>query len=213
MTRRRSVLVGVAGGSGSGKTTVVRRIVDAIGAATTAVLRHDSYYRDLSHMPPAARVGINYDHPDALESDLLVAHLAALLDGEAVELPVYDFAAHVRSSETVLVAPQPLIIVDGLLVLGDPRLRALMDLKVFVETDSEERLARRLRRDVRERGRSEDSVLAQFRLTVQPMHAKFVQPTMRYADIVVRGGGHNRRDVERVVAAVRRVLASVAEVR
>jgi uridine kinase len=206
-------VVGVAGGSGSGKTTVVRRIVDAIGAASTVVLRHDSYYRDLSHMAPAARVGINYDHPDALESDLLVAHLAALLDGEPVEMPVYDFAAHVRLAERVLVAPQPLIIVDGLLVLGDPRLRALMDLAVFVDTDPEARLARRLRRDVRERGRSEDSVLAQFRLTVQPMHELFVQPTIRYADIVVRGGGHNRPDVERVVTAVRQTLASVAEPR
>jgi uridine kinase len=213
VTRRRSVVVGVAGGSGSGKTTVVRRIVDAIGAASTVVLRHDSYYRDLSHMAPAARVGINYDHPDALESDLLVAHLAALLEGEPVEMPVYDFAAHVRLAERVLVAPQPLIIVDGLLVLGDPRLRALMDLAVFVDTDPEARLARRLRRDVRERGRSEDSVLAQFRLTVQPMHELFVQPTIRYADIVVRGGGHNRPDVERVVTAVRQTLASVAEPR
>jgi uridine kinase len=202
----RMVVVGVAGGSGSGKTTVVRKLVEAMGPAQTVVLHHDSYYRDRSHLEPAARVGINYDHPEALETDLLAEHLEALLAGTAVDSPVYDFAEHVRLPDTVRVEPRPVIIVDGLLVLVDPRLRRLMDVKVFVDTDSDTRLERRLERDVQQRGRSEASVLAQFKGTVEPMHEAFVQPTMQYADVVIRDGGHNSEAVRRAVQAVQGAL-------
>jgi uridine kinase len=202
----RTVMVGVAGGSGSGKTTVVRRIVEALGPEQTVVLHHDSYYRDRSRLDPAARVGINYDHPDALETDLLAEHLEALLAGTSVDSPVYDFAEHVRLPDTVRVEPRPVIIVDGFLILNDPRLRRLMDVKVFVDTDADTRLERRLERDVQQRGRSEASVRAQFTGTVEPMHQAFVQPTIRYADIVIRGGGHNVKAVERAVQAVRSAM-------
>jgi uridine kinase len=200
------MLIGVAGGSGSGKTTVVRRIVDAIGPADVVVIHHDAYYRDGSHLDPAERAGMNYDHPDALETDLLVRHLAALLDGECVEVPVYDFATHLRLGVTVRAEPRPVIILDGILILWDGRLRELMDVKVFVDADADVRLGRRLRRDMEERGRSAESVLAQYMATVRPMHLEFVEPSKRYADVIIPRGGHNRIGVDLVVATIRDLL-------
>lgn len=204
--RDRPILLGVAGGSGSGKTTVVRRIVEALGPGAVVVLHHDSYYRDSGHLPREERAGINYDHPDALETDLLVAHLGRLLAGHAVEMPVYDFAEHVRRAETVRVEPRPVVILDGILILWDERLRKLMDVKLFVDADSDVRLDRRLRRDMEERGRSAESVLTQYMATVRPMHLEFVEPSKRYADVIIPRGGHNRIGVDLVVATVRGML-------
>lgn len=201
------VLIGVAGGSGSGKTTVVRRIVDAIGADDVNVLHHDSYYRDAAHLPMEERMAINFDHPDSLETELLIGHLEALLDGRPVEVPVYDFGQHVRSPEPRTVEPRPVIILDGILILWDPRLRELMDLKIFVDADADVRLGRRLQRDMEERDRSAGSVLAQYMATVRPMHLEFVEPSKRYADVIIPRGGHNEVGVGVVVATIRSTLA------
>ncbi len=207
--RRRPVVLGVAGGSGSGKTTVVRRLIDALGGdQDVAVLHHDSYYRDASHLPPEERREINYDHPDSLETELLIAHLETLLASSAVQVPVYDFANHVRTDRTAPVEPRPVIILDGILILWDRRLRELMDVKLFVDADADVRLGRRLRRDMEERGRSPDSVLAQYMKTVRPMHLEFVEPSKRYADVIIPRGGHNRVGVDMVVATVRSLAAS-----
>ncbi|MBW3552067.1 MAG: uridine kinase [Gemmatimonadetes bacterium] len=203
----RPILLGVAGGSGSGKTTVVRRIIAALGAADeVGVIHHDSYYRDASALPPDERALINYDHPDSLETDLLIRHLEALLRGEPVEVPVYDFTNHVRTRETERVEPRPVVIVDGILILWDRTLRDLMDVKIFVDADADVRLARRLRRDVQERGRNAESVLDQYMETVRPMHLEFVEPSKRYADVILPRGGHNRVGVQMVVDSVKGVL-------
>ena len=203
----RPILLGVAGGSGSGKTTVVRRIIEALGAAgDVAVIHHDSYYRDASGLAPDQRAVINYDHPDSLETELLIQHLEALLRGAPIDVPVYDFKNHVRTGETELVEPRPVVIVDGILILWDRALRDLMDVKIFVDADADVRLARRLRRDVQERGRNPESVLDQYMETVRPMHLEFVEPSKRYADVILPRGGHNRVGVQMVVDSVRRVL-------
>lgn len=207
----RPVLIGVAGGSGSGKTTVVRRIIEALGGAEdVAVLHHDSYYRDSSGLPPEERALINYDHPDSLETELLIRHLHALLGGEAVDVPIYDFTNHVRTARTQRIEPRPVIILDGILILWDGRLRDLMDVKLFVDADPDVRLARRLRRDTEERGRSAQSVLDQYMETVRPMHLEFVEPSKRYADVILPRGGHNRVGVQMVVASVRGIVARAA---
>lgn len=205
---RRPVVLGVAGGSGSGKTTVVRRLIRALGGdQDVSVLHHDSYYRDASHLPPSERERINYDHPDSLETELLISHLESLLEWRPAHVPVYDFANHVRTERTHTVEPRPVIILDGILILWDPRLRDLMDVKLYVDADSDVRLGRRLRRDMEERGRSPDSVLAQYMETVRPMHLEFVEPSKRYADVIIPGGGHNTVGVDMVVATVRSALA------
>jgi uridine kinase len=205
----RPILVGVAGGSGSGKTTVVHRMVEAIGAEDVVVLHHDAYYRDQSHLAPEERARINYDHPDALETDFLVRHLQALLAGQPVQVPVYDFARHVRLPGPRPVEPRPVVILDGILILWDARLRSLMDIRVFVDADADVRLERRLRRDMVERGRSVESVLTQYMATVRPMHLEFVEPSKRYADVIIPRGGHNQVGVDLVVATVRGMMARV----
>ncbi len=208
-TGMRPCLVGVAGGSGSGKTTVVRRIVTALEPVDVVVMHHDAYYRDRPDLPLAQRAALNFDHPDALETDLLVAHLTALLDGDAVDAPVYDFSQHVRRARTVRVEPRSVIILDGILILWDARLRELMDVKVFVDADADVRLERRLRRDMAERGRSAESVLNQYMATVRPMHLEFVEPSKRYADIIIPRGGHDRIGVDMVVNTIRSRTAPV----
>ncbi len=194
------ILLGVAGGSGSGKTTVVKEILRGLHTRRVAVIHHDAYYRDLSHLPFQERVATNFDHPDALETELLVGHLEALRRGEAVEIPVYDFATHTRTSRTERVAPSGVIIVDGILVLADPRLRKLLDIKVFVDTDADIRFIRRLKRDVKKRGRSMESVMEQYLKTVRPMHLAFVEGSRAFADILIPEGGRNQVAIQLLVS-------------
>jgi uridine kinase len=181
-----TLIIGVAGGSGSGKTTIAEALTEAIQGV--ASIKHDAYYRHLPELSFEERTAVNYDHPESLETDLLVKHLEQLRDGLPIELPVYDFSLHLRSDETVTVAPAPVVLVEGILVLADSSLRAMMDLKVYVDTDSDLRLARRLERDIRERGRTPDSVLNQYLSTVRPMHNQYVEPSKRHADIIIPGG-------------------------
>ncbi len=208
----RPLVVGVAGGSGSGKSTVVRELISRMGAERVAVIHHDAYYRDLGSLSLRERRLVNFDHPDSLETELLVEHLDRLLQGERVGVPTYDFATHTRrpGAERIL-SPAPVVILDGMLVLADARLRERMDLRVFVETDADLRLVRRLRRDTLERGRTVSSVLDQYERTVRPMHQELVEPSKRFADLVVHGGGRNRADVERVAVAMESLLGRGAE--
>lgn len=202
----RTVVLGVAGGSGSGKSTVVSEVRRLLGSGWTTVLHQDAYYRDLSHIPFEERVAVNFDHPRSLENELLVQHVAALLRRESVEAPLYDFSTHTRRAETETHEPAPIVILDGILVLADAHLRGLMDLKVFVDTEADLRLIRRIRRDVIERGRTPESVIAQYEATVRPMHLEFVEPSKRHADLVVPEGGFNRVAVDLVVARLRALL-------
>lgn len=198
-----TVIIGVAGGSGSGKTTVVREIIRHLGKLQVAVIHHDSYYRDVSDLSFEERTRINYDHPNSLETPLLVAHLAMLKAGQPVEIPIYDFAQHNRAPETITMEPRKVIIVDGLLILWDAELRPLMDIKVYVDTDADLRFIRRLKRDINERGRSPESVIDQYTTTVRPMHLEFVEPSKRYADIIIPLGGHNTVAIDMLLGLIR----------
>lgn len=200
-----SFVIGVAGGSGSGKTTVVRRIVDSLGPGQVTLLDHDRYYRDRNDLRLEERASLNFDHPDALETDLMVHHVRALKAGDAVEVPQYDFTRHARLSETTTFQPRRALIVEGILVFTDPALRDLMDIKVFVDTDSDTRFIRRLLRDVAERGRTMDSVIDQYQSTVKPMHLEFVEPSKRYADVIIPLGGHNTVAVDLLLTMLRSV--------
>ena len=203
----RPVVMGVAGGSGSGKSTVVREVRRLLEPRATSVIHHDAYYRNLAHIPFEEREDVNFDHPDSLETELMVRHVELLLQGNPVELPTYDFSTHTRNAETERIDPTPVLVLDGILALSDERLRSLMDLKVFVDTDADVRLIRRLRRDMRKRGRSADSVIRQYEATVRPMHREFVEPSRRYADLVVPEGGYNRIAVDLVVTKLKALLA------
>ena len=197
------LVIGVAGGSGSGKTTVVRRIVDSIGGDQVSLVEHDRYYRDRSELRLEERAALNYDHPDALETDLMVEHLNALRRGEPVEVPVYDFARFTRLAETTTVPPRRAIIVEGILIFTDAALRRLMDVKVFVDTDDDTRFIRRLQRDLSERGRTVSSVIEQYLGTVKPMHLEFVEPSKRYADVIIPLGGQNTVAIELLLTLIR----------
>ena len=200
---RTPVVIGVAGGSGSGKTTVVRRIVESLGPDQVVVLEHDRYYRDRNDLRLEERAALNYDHPDALETDLLVRHVRDLKAGQAVEVPQYDFTRHARRSATHRCEPRRAIIVEGILIYSDAALRELMDVKLFVDADADTRFIRRLQRDVAERGRRMDSVIEQYLGTVKPMHFEFVEPTKRYADLIIPIGGHNTVAVDLMLSLVR----------
>lgn len=200
------VIIGVAGGTGSGKTTVVAEMVRAVGTEHIAVIEHDSYYRDHSELPLEERALLNYDHPNALETDLLVLHLQALRAGRAVEVPSYNFSSHARTEITRIVYPARVILVDGILIFVDEQLRELMDVKVFVDTASDLRFIRRLERDLKERGRSMDSVVEQYISTVRPMHEEFVEPSKRFADLIIPEGGYNRVAVDLLLAKIRSVV-------
>jgi uridine kinase len=202
-----SFVIGVAGGSGSGKTTVVRRIVDSLGPEQVTLLDHDRYYRDRNDLRLEERAALNYDHPDALETDLMVRHVRELKSGKPVKVPQYDFTRHARLSETETFQPRRALIVEGILVFTDAALRDLMDIKVFVDTDSDTRFIRRLQRDVAERGRTMDSVIDQYQSTVKPMHLEFVEPSKRYADVIIPLGGHNTVAVDLLLTMVRSVAA------
>lgn len=202
------IVIGVAGGSGSGKTTVVRRIVDSLGSDQVTVLDHDRYYRDRNDLRLEERAALNYDHPDALETDLMVRHLHELKAGSNVEVPSYDFSRHARLTATDTAPARRAIIVEGILVFVDAALRALMDIKVFVDTDDDTRFIRRLQRDVAERGRTMESVIDQYQSTVKPMHLEFVEPSKRYADIILPQGGHNAVAVDLLLTLIRSVAGS-----
>ena len=201
------LVIGVAGGSGSGKTTVVRRIMESIGDDQVTVLEHDRYYRDRNDLRLEERAALNYDHPDSLETDLLVRHLEALRNGRPIEAPVYDFARYARESTTVTAVPRKAIIVEGILIFSDAALRALMDVKVFVDADDDTRFIRRLQRDVADRGRTMASVIEQYLGTVKPMHLEFVEPSKRYADIIIPLGGHNTVAIDMLLTLIRSLAA------
>jgi uridine kinase len=197
------VVIGVAGGSGSGKTTVVRRIVESLGDDRVTVLDHDSYYHDRSELRLEERAALNYDHPDSLDTDLMVKHLQELRAGRDVEVPVYDFARYARRAVTETAHSRRAIIVEGILIYADAALRDLMDVKVFVDTDDDTRFIRRLRRDVAERGRTMESVIEQYLGTVKPMHLEFVEPSKRYADVIIPRGGHNAVAIDMLLTLIR----------
>jgi uridine kinase len=205
-----SFVIGVAGGSGSGKTTVVRRIVDSLGPEHVTLLQHDRYYRDRNDLRLEERAALNYDHPNSLETDLLVSHVQELKSGRPVQVPAYDFTRHARLAETETFQPRRALIVEGILVFTDAALRDLMDIKVFVDTDSDTRFIRRLQRDVAERGRTMESVIDQYQSTVKPMHLDFVEPSKRYADVIVPLGGHNTVAVDLLLTMLRSVGKPVA---
>lgn len=206
MSEQRPIVFGVAGGTASGKTTIARNILRGVGAERIAYLPHDAYYRDNLHMSLEERAHQNYDHPRSLENKLLVKHIKSLLREEPVHVPVYDFTLHRRTDETVLVEPSPIILVDGILIFTRRKLRELMDVKIFVDTASDVRFIRRLKRDIEERGRSLESVVEQYLLTVRPMHMKFVEPSKQFADVIIPHGGENTVAMAMVVSRLRELL-------
>lgn len=200
------VVVGVAGGTGSGKTTVVNEILNGLETEEVLVIQHDSYYKDRSHLPEEQRGNINYDHPDALDTPLLIAHLQQLVAGQHVEIPNYDFATHTRKAVRQKIGPCKVIVVEGILILADPNLRKLFDIKVFVDTDADIRFIRRMERDIAERARTRESVVNQYLATVRAMHLEFVEPSKRYADVIVPEGGYNLVAVDMLITKIRSVL-------
>jgi uridine kinase len=202
----RRILIGVAGGTASGKTLVADRMAATLGSQRMAILKQDSYYKDLAHLPLAERQQQNFDHPEAFDKQLLYNHLRLLLEGSPVHVPVYDFKRHLRLKRTQAVAGCQIIILEGILILDDPLLRTLMDIKVYIDTDADVRLLRRIRRDVAERGRTLESVLEQYEKDVRPMHLQFVEPSKRYADVIIPEGGHNRVAIDLLVTKIRSIL-------
>ena len=198
------MVIGICGGTGSGKTTVSHKILDAVGDRVVYI-QHDHYYKDLSHLPLEERRGLNFDHPDALDTDLLVEHLVQLRAGCGIERPVYDFTVHTRKAETVRITPKTAVLLEGILIFEHARLRSLMDIKIFVDTDADIRLIRRLRRDIAERGRTLESVIEQYQKTVRPMHLEFVEPSKRYADLIIPEG-FNPVGVDLVVEKIKAML-------
>jgi uridine kinase len=206
MRPHRPLIIAVVGGTGSGKTTVARGIHDSLGGGAV-LLDQDAYYRDLAHLTLDERRQVNFDHPDSIDTELLIRHLEALAAGEAIEKPTYDFAAHTRAAQRERVEPSEVIIVEGILLLTDPRLRELFDIRIFVDVGDDVRFIRRLLRDTRERGRTMDNVIQQYLSTVRPMHLEFVEPSKRHADVILPEGGFNRIGIEMVQARVERELA------
>ena len=203
-----SMLIGISGGTGSGKTTVANRILESVSACEVVFIQQDSYYRNIEDLPLDFRQVANFDHPDALDNDLLVRHVRMLKAGEAIELPIYDFKTNTRAMETRLVEPKPIVIVEGILVFVDARLLEQMDIKVFVDTPDDIRFIRRLRRDIAERGRTLESVIEQYVETVRPMHMQFVEPSKRHADVIIPEGGHNLVSIDLISGKIRERLAS-----
>ncbi|WP_409251457.1 uridine kinase [Bacillus sp. SCS-153A] len=203
---QKPIVIGVAGGSGSGKTSVTRSIYESFQGHSILMIEQDYYYKDQSHLPFEERLKTNYDHPLAFDNDLLIAHLMKLLKSESIEKPVYDYKMHTRSEETILVEPKDVIILEGILVLEDERLRNLMDIKLYVDTDADLRIIRRMLRDIKERGRSIDSVIDQYINVVRPMHNQFIEPTKRYADVIIPEGGHNHVAIDLMVTKIQTIL-------
>ncbi|HEY7236630.1 MAG TPA: uridine kinase [Gemmatimonadaceae bacterium] len=202
------LIIGIAGGTGSGKSTVARNVAKALSTSSVAFIDMDAYYRNFAHVPLDERRQINWDHPDAFDWDLLLEQLTALVSGVPIDKPVYDFVSHTRSPRTACIPAAEVVVVDGILLFADARVRDLCDVKVFVDADADIRLVRRLRRDVAKRGRSLEDVIDQYLTTVQPMHLQFVEPSKRYADVIVPRGGHNPVAIEMIVAKIERRLAA-----
>ena len=203
---RRPLVIGIAGGTGSGKTTVAQTILRRVGADRIAFLPHDSYYRNQTHLSVEQRRKTNYDHPDSLETELLIQHIGQLLDGQAVDLPEYDFTTHLRKQETVRVEPQHIILVEGILIFYEQALCKLFDVKIFVDTDADLRFIRRLQRDISERGRTSELVIHQYLETVRPMHMQFVEPSRRNADVIIPEGGYNTVALDMVISRIEALL-------
>ena len=202
------MIIGISGGTGSGKTTVANRILESVSASEVVFIQQDSYYRNLKDVPLDYRRVANFDHPDPLDNDLLVNHVRKLKSGEGIDLPLYDFKTHSRLHETRRVEPKPIVIVEGILIFAESRLLEQMDIKVFVDTPDDIRFIRRLRRDVAERGRTAESVIEQYLATVRPMHMQFVEPSKRYADVIIPEGGHNLVSIDLISGKIRERLAS-----
>jgi uridine kinase len=209
--RATPLVIGIAGGSGSGKTTLANLILTRVGPERIAYLPHDAYYKDLSNLPPNERATVNFDHPNSLDNELLIRHVKSLKEGIAVDLPVYDFKTHSRTSQTRPIQPRQVIMVEGILIFAEPALRELLEVKIFVDTDADIRFIRRLERDILERGRSTDSVVRQYLATVRPMHMEFVEPSKRYADVIIPEGGQNAVAMEMVVARLETLLRGGSE--
>jgi uridine kinase len=205
-THTTPLVIGIAGGSGSGKTTVAQEILNRVGPELIAYLPHDAYYKDLSGLPPIQRAEVNFDHPNSLDNDLLIMHVRALKAHKPAKLPVYDFSTHSRTERTILISPRNVIIVEGILIFAEAELRKLFDIKIFVDTDSDLRFIRRLERDIAERGRTTESVIHQYLKTVRPMHLEFVEPSKRYADIIIPEGGFNAAALDMVVARIQSLV-------
>ena len=206
MAQDAPLVIGIAGGSGSGKTTVAQVILQRVGPDRIAFIQHDAYYKDLSGLPPAQRADVNFDHPNSLETDLMIRHVSELKAGRSVEVPIYDFAMHSRTDRTFTVKARGVILIEGILIFVEPALRDLCDVKLFVDTDSDIRFIRRLQRDISERGRTADSVVKQYLATVRPMHLEFVEQSKRYADVIIPEGGLNEAALDMVVARIESLL-------
>jgi uridine kinase len=204
---KRGILIGIAGGSGSGKTLVAQTIFEELGSDQVVILKQDFYYKDLSEIPLSDRQLRNFDHPDAFDMELLRAQVKSLLEGGSADVPVYDYKTHMRTTETRRVGPHAIVVLEGILVLLDPGLRTWMDIKCFIDTDPDVRLLRRLKRDILERGRSVESVLHQYELTVRPMHLQFIEPSKRYADVIIPEGGFNLVAIDLLKTKIRSILA------
>jgi len=202
----KGILIGIAGGSGSGKTLVSDTIYSELGSDKVAIICQDSYYKDLSHLPAGERKNNNFDHPDSIDTELLISHIQDLLNGKAIKLPVYDFVTHTRTKSHKLVGPHLIIVLEGILLFDHAALRDLMDIKIYVDTDADIRLIRRLRRDILERGRSMSSVIEQYEKSVRPMHLQFVEPSKRYADLIVPEGGYNKVAIDLITTKIQAIL-------
>lgn len=203
---KKPLVIGIAGGTGSGKSTVTRAILESIPRKNASIIEQDCYYKDQSHLPPEERVNVNYDHPLAFDMDLMIKHVEMLISGQAVEKPQYDFTVHNRKKETVMVEPRDIILLEGILILDSPKLRDLMDIKIFVDTDADVRIIRRIVRDMKERGRSLESVINQYLNIVKPAHNEFCEPTKRYADIIIPEGGYNKVAIDIMVTKLKSII-------
>jgi uridine kinase len=201
-----TLTIGICGGTGSGKTTITNRLIEALSEDSVLLLQQDHYYKDTPHLPLEERAKQNFDHPDSVDTQLLISHVRALREGNAIERPVYDFTQHRRIAATVHLQPRPALIVEGILIFENAALRSLCDIKIFVDTEADLRFIRRLRRDIRERGRTAESVIEQYLATVRPMHMEFVEPSKRYADVIIPEGGHNEVGIDLVIQKIRSLL-------
>lgn len=202
------IIIGIAGGTGSGKTTVANVVLSRVGTSSIALVPHDAYYKDLNELPETQREQVNFDHPGSLDTPLMIDHLLQLRGGKSVEIPIYDFTTHSRTSRTTHLEPQPVILVEGILIFAEPELREMFDVKIFVDTPPDIRFIRRLERDINERGRTVASVIQQYQSTVRPMHLEFVEPSKQYADVIIPEGGLNTVAMDMMVARIESLLAA-----